>query len=139
MKIVICRRDLPVNPGWKEKNYPFPYCWEPYELFSKAVSEGGRLYDEARRIWWEAYWRWYGRYKGKHPFFDVWVVEDGRLHDVSESSKVVRQVLSEILISGWTVPGFVPEEVKRTTIRIYREVLRSVKQVVWSLKRLLPF
>jgi len=75
-KIVICREDLPENPRWKIQKYPYENCWDIDEFFTEAskAGEGSKLFKEARRIYWEAYWRLLGRYKRGRPFFEVYEV-----------------------------------------------------------------
>ena len=53
LKIVVCREDLPVNPRWRSQGYPYENCWDIDEFFSEAARRGGRLLEEARRIYWE--------------------------------------------------------------------------------------
>jgi len=120
VRIVICRGDLPENPRWREQNYPYANCWGIDELFAEAAKAGpdSLLYREARRIWWEAYWRLLGRYRGARPFFEVYEVEDGRIEPVEDRE---RWVLFNIISSGFA-HGIVPREALQYTYRIYRKL-----------------
>jgi len=120
IKLVICRRDLPVNPRWIEQNYPDPNCWEIDEFFAAAAraGPGSSLYSEARRIFWEAYWRLLGKYKRGRPFFDTYIIRDGEIERLIDREK---WVLQNIVVAAMTY-GLVPEYAKRYTYRIYREL-----------------
>ncbi|RLI87853.1 MAG: hypothetical protein DRP01_00540 [Archaeoglobales archaeon] len=104
--IIICREDLPFNPDAIKKKYPHSRCWEIEEFFVKA-KEDPELYKEARRVFWESYWRRMGYYRGRHRFFDAY--EDGKRLTRDEDKM---RVLGEIIISAWE-HGIVPREVIR--------------------------
>lgn len=120
IKLVICRTDLPENPRWREQNYPYENCWEIDEFMSEAARAGkdSYLYREARRIFWEAYWRLLGKYRGGRPFFSVYEVVDGELRPVIDRQK---WVLENIIVAAMT-HGIVPSEAKAYTYRVYRKI-----------------
>ena len=120
VKLVICREDLPENPEWWEQGYPYANCWDVDELF-EAAKEAGResgLYAEARRIFWEAYWRLLGRYRRERPFFEVFEVADATPRPVHGRE---RWVLQNIVVSAMA-HDIVPEEAKAYTYKVYREI-----------------
>lgn len=120
IRLVICRRDLPINPRWREQGYPHPNCWEIDEFFSEA-SKAGRdslLYREARRIYWEAYWRLLGRYKGGKPFFKTYIGKNSKLEPLENRQK---WVLKNIILSAIT-HDIVPEEAKTQTHKLYTQL-----------------
>ena len=137
---IICREDLPKNPKWVEQKYPYPYCWRPYELISEAAKAGvdSELYREARRIFWEMYWRWMGRYRRERPFPDVYEIVDGRVYDIPETEDIKNQIIGEIIISAFEVPGFIPEEAKRVSpaYRVYRYILKPAKALIRFLENI---
>ncbi|MGC8578137.1 MAG: hypothetical protein ACP5KW_09150 [Thermoproteota archaeon] len=122
MPLLICREDLPLNPRASLKNYPFPYCWDVYELAEEGTKAGkeSKLYNEARRVFWECYWRLKGRYKEKKPFFRVYetnhfpveVVGGKQLEDYVCRNVIVASMETEI----------VPEEAKRQKEKVYKEI-----------------
>jgi len=120
IRLVICRRDLPVNPRWFEEGYPGPNCWEIDEFFAAAAraGPGSSLYREARRIYWEAYWRLLGRYRRGRPFFETYMIRD---HEMERLVDRERWVLQNIIVAAMT-HGIVPEEAKVYTYRVYREI-----------------
>jgi len=120
MRLVICRKDLPKNPRWIEENYPYENCWDIDEFFTEAskAGEGSKLFKEARRIYWESYWRLLGRYKRGRPFFEVYEVVDNTLKPVYDRE---RWVLGSIIASAMA-SEVVPSEAKRQTERLYREL-----------------
>jgi len=120
VKLVICRSDLPVNPRWREQNYPYENCWEIDEFFEAArkAGPGSTLYAEARRIFWESMWRLWGRYKRGRPFFEVYEVVDTTLRPVKDRE---RWVLENIIVSAMA-HDIVPPEAKAYTYRVYREL-----------------
>jgi len=121
VKLVICRSDLPLNPRWREQNYPRPDCWDIDEFFEEAMRSGtaSAMYAEARRVFWEAYWRRLGRYKRGKPFFDAYEVTDSSVVPVRDRQ---RWILDNI-VSSAVAHGVVPSEALRYTYRVYREVL----------------
>jgi len=102
---VLCREDLPENPNWRKEGYPNPHCWNVYELFMKAKEEGkdSILWQEARRIWWEAHWRLVGRYKRRRPFFKVYTCDVEKKMCIEESldEDDIKRILREIIITGF--------------------------------------
>ena len=118
IKLVICRTDLPRNPRWEEEGYPYENCWDIDEFFEEAVKagEGSPLWAEARRIWWESYWRLLGKYRRGRPFFSVYEVVDGELRPVRDRQ---RWVLENIITAG-IAHGIVPRWVREYTPRVYR-------------------
>ncbi|MHC1627550.1 MAG: hypothetical protein ACXQTI_01800 [Candidatus Nezhaarchaeales archaeon] len=120
VRLVICRKDLPENPRWLEQGYPDPNCWEIDEFFAAAAraGPGSSLYSEARRIFWEAYWRLLGRYRRGRPFFETYVIRDGEIERLTGRE---RWVLQNIIVAAMT-HGIVPEEAKEYTYRVYREI-----------------
>jgi len=120
VRLVICRRDLPRNPRWREQGYPYPNCWEIDEFFGEAAraGRGSTLYMEARRVFWEAYWRLLGRYRGGKPFFEVYIGEDTSLRRLEDRED---WVLKNIIVSAIT-HGIVPEEARMYTYKVYREI-----------------
>jgi len=124
MKIVICREDLPENPRWKIQKYPYENCWDIDEFFTEAskAGEGSKLFEEARRIYWEAYWRLLGRYKKGRPFFEVYEVYEtvNKIRPVYDRE---RWILSMIIGSAMA-SDVVPPTVKAQTERLYRKLFR---------------
>jgi len=120
LKIVICRKDLPENPRWLEQGYPGPNCWDIDEFFAEARRAGtdSILFAEARRIFWEAYWRLLGRYRRGRPFFETYIIRD---HELVRLVDRERWVLQNIIVAAMT-HDIVPEEAKRQTIKLYREI-----------------
>jgi len=105
-RLVICREDLPMNSSAEELHYPAPYCWDVAELMKRASEEGrdSPLWQEARRIYFEALHRSWGTYKRGRPFFDVYMcdVEKGiclRLN--KEDPAIQRLVIMEIIASAF--------------------------------------
>jgi len=119
MKLVICRKDLPENPSWREEGYPYSSCWDIDEFFSTAAKQGrsSKLYSEARRIFWESYWRSLDRYKGKRPFFEAYLMKDKTLTPVRDREFVLKNILASAFAND-----IVPPEAKVYTYRIYREL-----------------
>ena len=120
LKLVICREDLPENPRWREQNYPYENCWDIDEFFEAARKAGrdSELYAEARRIFWESYWRLLGRYRRGKPFFEVYEVVDTTLKPVHDRQK---WVLENIIVSAMA-HDIVPPEAKAYTYRVYRKI-----------------
>jgi len=120
IKLVICRTDLPENPRWREQHYPYENCWEIDEFFEAArkAGPGSSLYAEARRIFWEAYWRLLGRYRRGRPFFSVYEIVDGELRPVRDRQ---RWVLENIVVAAMA-HDIVPPEAKAYTYRVYRRI-----------------
>ncbi len=120
VEVIICRKDLPPNPRWREEGYPYENCWGIDELMSEAAKAGkdSLLYREARRIYWEAYWRLLGRYKRGRPFFETYIKEHGVLKPLRDRE---RWVLYNIVASAIAY-GVVPPEALEYTYRIYREL-----------------
>jgi len=123
VKIVICREDLPENPRWAEQKYPYASCWEIDELFSTAAKAGPgtSLYSEARRIFWEAYWRLLGRYKRGRPFFEVYEISDKELRPLVGRDE---WVMKNIIVAAFT-HDLVPPEAKEYTYKVYRRIFGS--------------
>ena len=98
------------------------------ELYEEAVKRGedSELFKEARRIYWEFYWRHLKRYKGERPFFDIFMEIDGKVVELPKTKENIEKVINEGIIMGFAIPGFIPEEVKRTTIRVYRELFKKM-------------
>ncbi len=108
-RLVICREDLPYNPDWEREEYPGPHCWDPIELMEKARESGGELYREARRIWWEMYWRGMGRYRRGRPFPEVYfcLTGVGCVRGIpgigtEESPEVKHIVMDDVMVAGYT-------------------------------------
>jgi len=120
IKLVICRTDLPENPRWKEQGYPYENCWEIDEFFSAAAKAGpgSMLYAEARRIFWEAYWRLLGRYRRGRPFFSAYEMVDSELKPIRDRH---RWILQNIIVAAMT-HDIVPPEAKAYTYKVYREL-----------------
>ncbi|RLF08520.1 MAG: hypothetical protein DRJ60_00215 [Thermoprotei archaeon] len=120
IKLVICRRDLPENPRWRKQHYPYENCWDIDEFFEAARKAGrdSKLYTEARRIFWESYWRLLGRYRRGRPFFEVYEVADTTLRPVRDRE---RWVLENIVASAMA-HDIVPPEAKAYTYRVYRRI-----------------
>jgi len=122
MRIVICRKDLPRNPRWKEENYPYENCWDIDEFFTEAskAGEGSKLYNEARRIYWESYWRLLGRYKKGRPFFEVYEVYEtvNKIRPVYDRE---RWILS-MIISSAMASDVVPPTVKAQSKKLYKRL-----------------
>lgn len=119
--IVICRPDLPENPDWFIENLPSKFCWRITRLFEEAEKAGADtpLWREARRIWWEAYWRLLGRYRGEKPFFETYEVVDTTVKPYVNSDEFV---LRNIVLEGLRL---IPREVREYVFRPYRIVLRG--------------
>lgn len=117
VKLVICRQDLPSNPKWREKSYPYENCWEIDEFFESARGNP-TLYNEARRIFFEAYWRLLKRYRRGRPFFDVYEVEDTTLKPVRNKKE---WILRNIILSA-IENEIVPPEARAYTYKIYKEL-----------------
>ena len=120
VRLVICRKDLPENPRWVKQGYPGPNCWEIDEFFAAAAKTGPgtSLYSEARRIFWEAYWRLLGRYRRGRPFFETYEIVDGEIRRLVDRE---RWVLQNIIVAAMA-HDIVPEEAKAYTYRVYREI-----------------
>ena len=123
IKLVICRRDLPENPRWREEGYPYENCWDIDEFFEEArrAGRGSRLYAEARRIYWESMWRLWGRYRHGRPFFEVYEVVEGELRPVRDRQ---RWVLENIVVAAMA-HDIVPPEAKAYTYKVYRRIYGS--------------
>jgi hypothetical protein len=123
IKIVICREDLPRNSFWKEKNYAYENCWEIDEFFSKARELGREsdFFKEARRIFWEALWRLWKRYKGKRRFFDTYEIVDTQVSPIVDRED---WILRNIVVSAME-HDIVPPEAKEATFKVYRELLKE--------------
>lgn len=119
IKIVICRRDLPTNPRWREENYPYANCWDIDEFFEAArrAGPGSTLYAEARRIFWESMWRLWGRYRRGRPFFSTYEVIDGEVKPIED-----RKWVLENIITAGIAHGIVPREALEYTYRVYRRI-----------------
>jgi len=111
-KLVICREDLPENPGWRLEGYPASSCWDVDELMSSP----GVPYGEKRRIFFEAYWRLLGRYRRGRPFFDTYLVNQ-RVERVEPERW--RWVCGSIVASAMA-HDVVPPEAKESPERLYR-------------------
>jgi len=124
VKLVICRKDLPENPRWREQGYPYANCWEIDELFSEAARTGrdSELYREARRIYWESYWRLLRKYKGRHPFFEAYEVVGSTLRPVEDREE---WILKNIIVSAFA-NGIVPPEAREQAVKLYRELYGPV-------------
>ena len=120
IKLVICRSDLPENPRWREQGYPYENCWDIDEFFEAARRAGrdSSLYREARRIYWEAMWRLWGRYKRGRPFFEVYEVADTTLKPVHDRQKWVL----ENIVASAMAHDIVPPEAKAYTYKVYRKI-----------------
>jgi hypothetical protein len=120
LDIAICRSDLLENPRWREEGLPNPHCWLVSRLFEDAYMSGEctPIYHEARRVWWEAYWRKMDRYKAGKPFFESYMVSDGKLERIKDSEFV----LNNIIVEGFRL---VPEEAKAYTVKLYKELFRK--------------
>lgn len=118
-RLVICRSDLPENPYWREEAYPGPTCWDPIELmyYASRAGEYSPLYENARRIYWEMYWRGMGRYHHRHPFPEVYFckVGVGCIRGLpglgtEENPTVQHIVMDDIIVSAFTFgiakPGY---------------------------------
>jgi hypothetical protein len=119
--IIICRPDLPENPEWLSEGLPYKYCWRISKLFEEAEKSGRDtpLWSEARRVWWEAYWRLLGRYKGEKSFFETYEVVDTTVKPYAGSPEFV---LRNIVLEGLKL---IPPEVREYTFKPYRAVLRG--------------
>ncbi len=124
-KLVICRSDLPENPDWAREGYPYANCWDTDELMLEAerAGPGSKLYREARRIYWECTWRLLGRYRRGRPFFETYLIEDGKIERVPEEKW--RWVCANIIASAMATE-VVPEEAKRTAAKLYRRIFGPV-------------
>ena len=124
LKLVICREDLPENPRWIEQGYPGPNCWDIDEFFAAArrAGPGSTLYEEARRIFWEAYWRLLERYRRGRPFFETYMIRDGEVERLVDRE---RWILQNIIVAAMA-HDIVPPEAKRYTYRVYREIFGPV-------------
>jgi len=120
LDIAICRSDLLENPRWREEGLPNPHCWLVSRLFEDAYMSGEctPIYHEARRVWWEAYWRKMDRYKAGKPFFESYMVSDGKLERIKDSEFV----LNNIIVEGFRL---VPEEANAYTVKLYKELFRK--------------
>jgi hypothetical protein len=120
LDIAICRPDLLENPRWREEGLPSSRCWLVSRLFEEAYRSGvcTPVYHEARRIWWEAYWRRMGRYRGRYPFFESYIVRDSKLEPTADQEFV----LNNIVVEGFRL---VPEEAKAYTVKLYRELFKK--------------
>jgi hypothetical protein len=120
LDIAICRSDLLENTRWRDEGLPNPHCWLVSRLFEEAYMSGEctPIYHEARRIWWEAYWRKMDRYKAGKPFFESYMVSDGKLEHIKDSEFV----LNNIIVEGFRL---VPEEAKAYTVKLYKELFRK--------------
>jgi hypothetical protein len=118
--LVVCRPDLPENPGWLSENLPHKYCWRITRLFEEAEKSGRDtpLWSEARRIWWEAYWRLLGRYKGEKPLFETYEVVGATVKPYAGSPEFV---LRNIVLEGLKL---IPPEIREYTFKPYREILK---------------
>ena len=124
VRLVICREDLPKNPRWKEWKYPDDNCWDVYELFMEASKAGkdSELWQEARRIWWESYWRAVSRYRRGRPFFRVYKcdVRKGVCTELPLTEDLKRKVMMEINIAGFE-SGVTPRGAKVFPWRPYKK------------------
>jgi len=120
LDIAICRSDLLENPRWRDEGLPNPHCWLVSRLFEDAYMSGEctPIYHEARRIWWEAYWRKMDRYKAGKPFFESYMVSDGKLEHI----KNTEFVLNNIIVEGFRL---VPEDAKAYTVKLYKELFKK--------------
>jgi len=121
MSLVICREDLPENPNYAKKGYPAPYCWEIYEFAEEASKAGkeSKLYQDARRIFFECYWRLKGRYKEKRPFFRVF--RSNKTLEYAGSEELEKVVCRNVIVASMETE-VVPEEAKRQTEKLYKEL-----------------
>jgi hypothetical protein len=122
MSLLICREDLPRNPSASAKNYPFPYCWDVYELAYQASKQGkeSKLYEEARRVFWECYWRLKGRYKEKKPFFRVYET-NSYVTEVVGGKQLEDYVCRNVIVASMETE-VVPEEAKEQRTKLYKEI-----------------
>jgi len=120
LDIAICRSDLLENPRWRDEGLPNPHCWLVSRLFEDAYMSGEctPIYHEARRIWWEAYWRKMDRYRAGKPFFESYMVSDGKLEHIKDGELV----LNNIIVEGFRL---VPEEAKAYAVKLYKELFRK--------------
>ncbi|MEM1697428.1 MAG: hypothetical protein QW794_00460 [Thermosphaera sp.] len=120
IRLIICRQDLPKNELWREKGYPYENCWEPDELMIAGEKNPGLL-PEARRIYWECYWRLLGRYKGARPFFDTYMQYDSNLAKWGgDEAQVCRFVVASAMATQ-----VVPEQAKRATFKLYKRLFKE--------------
>ena len=124
IRLVICREDLPENPRWREYKYPEARCWDVYELFLEAKKKGKEslIWQDARRVWWEQYWRAVSRYRRKRPFWRVYEcdVEKGVCRELPLTEDVKRRVMMEINIAGFET-GVVPRGARVYPWRPYKK------------------
>jgi len=119
-RLVICRNDLPENPDWHKLGYPGSRCWDVIELMKKA-SEAGKdslLWQDARRIYFEMYWRGMGRYKRGRPFPEVYFCDVGAkicvkgIPDIGDEEDprvkhiVMAEVITSAMLFGIGIPGY---------------------------------
>lgn len=111
-RLVICRRDLPENPRWREENYPDSHCWSVLELFT--TGENNVLIREtANRIKWECYWRLMRHYHHRHKFFDTYLWKDGEIvGEVAseESPQSIKDWICKYIFGTAIATGYVPPE-----------------------------
>jgi hypothetical protein len=82
-------------------------------------SERSRSWSEARRIWWEAYWRFLGKYRGGEPFFETYEVVGATVKLYAGSPEfVLRNIVFEDL-------RLIPPEVREYTFKPYRAILKA--------------
>jgi len=125
-KLVICREDLPKNPRWRAENYPMHSCWDVDEFMASDLVP----YEEKRRIFWECYWRMLGRYRRRRPFFDVYLVEDGRTKRVEPERW--RWVCGNIIVAAME-HDVVPPWAKETTEKLYRRLFGPLARAAKAL------
>lgn len=77
--------------------------------------EGSQLWSEARRVFWEAYWRLLGRYRRGRPFFEVYEVTDGGARVLEDREK---WILENIVVSA-IANGIVPSQF---SYKLYRRI-----------------
>ncbi len=100
--LVICREDLPPDPYWNILGLPTPHCWDIDMFFELAPRLGTYYAEQAKRIFWEFYWRRVGRYHHHHPFPRVYLcVSDERYCiPLPLTEKLRRFVTNYAVISG---------------------------------------
>jgi len=113
-RLVICRSDLPENPLYSRLGYPDKHCWNPVELMLTGAECKVRcpeVFEEARRIYWEAMHRAWGTYVRGRPFFNTYscnvelkvCTEIQRTREVE--SRVMMEIISTAMATGIGAPG----------------------------------
>lgn len=103
------------------KNSHISFAGEYRGFFEEAEKSGEDtlLWREARRIWWEAYWRLLGRYMGEKPFFETYEVVDTTIKPYINKREFV---LRNIILEGLRL---IPREVREYAFKPYREIFRG--------------